>query len=125
MAISQLTEHVGISLFHDPADSPEQVAEAKRLMEKVGNDLTLQFSPEESFKSDPGAIGHLYSGWVRSDDEVDSITLDDRRSESLEVQLAAELRRIARYYLDLAERVEGDIAPEDDLILADGELSAE
>ena len=55
--------------------------------------------------------GHLYDATRNTPDGVELMTLDDRRPEPMEVQLAAELRRVAAKYTALAERIENNTAP--------------
>ena len=92
------------------AEDTEKVAEAARLTELSGGDMVVQFEADAFFGGDPGAEGHLYGGSRTCENDTDFVTLDDRRRETLEVQLLAEVRRLADAYSSLADRIEAKLS---------------
>ena len=79
-------------------------AVAKRLEALTGGAARVLFAPNTLTDGDEGALGHLYSGSLDSDE--DFLYLNDRGPESLEVQLVAELRRLGDHCHELANSAE-------------------
>ena len=79
---------------------------AKRLTALTDGQINVTHEPTTYFASEPESKGHLYEGWLGIELGEDVVCLDDRQPESLRVQLAAELRRVANYYWELANKVE-------------------
>jgi hypothetical protein len=88
-----------------PPDCPK-LAIVQRLKNLTGGKVELTFSHNEFFTGDEDAMGHLYSGWLSTKGEEDFLTLDDRMAKPLEVQIVAELRRLAAYCNEVAEETE-------------------
>jgi hypothetical protein len=89
---------------------------AERLSALTDGKIHVRYEPTTHYASDcesesPQSKGHLYQGRVGAECYDDIVCLDDRKPESLRVQLAAELRAIAAYYVTLADKVEGSQLP--------------
>jgi hypothetical protein len=76
----------------------------------VGGKMHIYHSDSTFLKGDEAAKGHLYMGFDDAEDTEAGITLDDRRPEPLDVQLAAELRRVEKWYRKLAKKVEKHVS---------------
>lgn len=83
-------------------------AVADRMQDLTGGAVDVVFSPNSFTGGDEKQKGHLYSGWLSSENE-DFLYFDDRGPEPLEVQLVKELRRLGEYCLELATKTEVQI----------------
>lgn len=93
-------------LMPDPENPRHRVAE--RLTTLTAGRVKVRYDSSMLWADDPDSAGHLFHGTtdlVEADNDT-WLNLDDRQSEPLEIQLAAELRRVARIYEDLALLVE-------------------
>jgi hypothetical protein len=82
---------------------------AGRLTKLTGGKIHVFYSPSSLYPDDREAQGHLFNGWWTTDDEAEFVCLDDREGP-LEQQLAAECRRIAKMYSEVAETIEASTA---------------
>ena len=85
---------------------------ADRLQEASGNVLSVTYAKGVWLDNDEDSKDHLYYAYMAYEHDEDTQYLDDRGPEPLEVQLVAELRRVGQFYLDLATKVEANIAKE-------------
>ena len=71
---------------------PQQFKNAERLSKLLSRRLIVDFAYK--MPDDNGIVGHTYLGGLDPEyaADVEFLTLDDRKSESLELQLVAELR---------------------------------
>jgi hypothetical protein len=85
--------------------SCENYAIATRLEEFTGGMMRVHFASD--LESGEDSAGHLYRSYFSTEcDDNELLYLDDRKSESLELQLVAELRRLADYCRELADELE-------------------
>ena len=91
------------------ACSPDcpKLAVVNRLMALTDGNLTVSFSHDEFLEDDDGASGHLWYAYL--DSEIEYLYLDDRKPESMEAQLVAELRRLADLCREMADGAEAKI----------------
>jgi hypothetical protein len=93
--------------FHDSV----QFSKAFGLNILTDNRVRLMYRPNNFFVNDKDARGHLFIGDLADHAEMDAdemrmIVLDDRLPDSLELQLAKELRKIAAIYEFIAAPLE-------------------
>ena len=93
----------------EKACSPKcpKLAIINRLKELTDGKLTVSFSADEFYEGDEGAKGHLWYAYLSSD--IDYLYMDDRKAESMEVQLVAELRRLSDLCREMADEAEAKI----------------
>ena len=88
-----------------PPPRPEQAAFIERITKLSNGKMYSEFSPSTSDTDDPGAEGHLY--WARVNDGTDDaptwMYVDDRKD--IGPQLISELRRVAGWFLSIADEV--------------------
>ena len=71
--------------------------------------VSISHFPEMMLNKDADSKGHIFSGMLSLGDESDCILIDDRQAQTLEekkIALAAELRRIGRFYMKIARSVD-------------------
>lgn len=96
----------GLRIGDDPSKWREQARKAVRLESLARKRLIVEFDSNATTEDDLASSGHIYRVMSTAEYGVDAITLDDRKPESLEAQLAEELRRVSRGYRRLAKLVE-------------------
>jgi len=95
-----------LAAMGEKACSPKcpKLAIVNRLRELTEGKLNISFSHDEFYEDDEDAKGHLWYAYLSS--EIDYLYLDDRKAEPMEVQLVAELRRLADLCREMADEAE-------------------
>ena len=78
----------------------------RRLEKTMRGEFAFRYDPKVQYDGDPDLAAHCFTGFVSPECGEDGISLDDRLPVPLDMQLAAEFRRIAQWYEGLARMVE-------------------
>jgi hypothetical protein len=79
---------------------------AAELANLAEGNLRICHDAGTALASDKSSQGHLYEAYDNWEKMDTAMILDDRQPQPLDVQLVAELRRVAQAYNELAEKVE-------------------